>query len=142
MLCNVRRAACAGDGGDDFFCRAVGTDVAYGVDPTGDCLGQSARDGPYRNHLLGLYRPWGSRAAGRASPPFQPRGYATHGGLRQIARLFLPLARLFLPLVDSQGTVEKLLIGQVRLSPVVLKGSAWQLTPHDISPDVLSVLAE
>ena len=110
-------------GGLQFRLRLVGTDVAFGIDPTGRLLHEAVPEGPYREHITALL----SRgAAGPGALYSRTRyDYAEIAGPRTIARLFMPLA------ADGE-TVDMMLIGQMRDRQIHADHSAWQANPPAI----------
>ena len=115
------------DEGPHFLLRLVGTDVAFGVDPTGSLLHEAVPEGPYRAHITGLFR---RGAAGPGALYCRTSyDYAAVTGPRNIARLFMPLS--------SDGTaVDKMLMGQMRDRQIHADHSAWQANPPAICEEV------
>ena len=112
--------------GRDFYFRLVGTDVAYGVDPTGRRLQEAVPDGPYRDHISRLFR---RGAAGPGALYSRTRyEYAGITGPRTISRIFMPLA-------SDGAVIDKMLIGQMRDRQIHADHSAWQANPPAIQEE-------
>lgn len=109
--------------GPRFRFRLVGTYTASGVDPTGTYLDQAAPDGPYRDHILDLYR----SPLDLAGPTYTISHYLTSGGIfnRSTHRVFMPLA-------GDDGETESLLIGQRTQDGMPYQGSLWEIVPRMI----------
>lgn len=103
--------------------RLVGTDVAFGQDPTGKFLQDAVPAGAYGEHIAELYR---IAAAGNTALYSEfAYGYTAVTGPRLIKRLFLPLS----------GTGEipaMMLVGQIRDKSANVTRSAWQAGPGEI----------
>ena len=117
-----------GSGGNlQFRLRLVGTDVAFGIDPTGRLLHEAVPEGPYRDHITALF---GRAASGPGALYSRTRDdYAEIAGPRTIARLFMPLA------ADGE-TVDMMLIGQMRDRQIHADHSAWQANPPAIDEEL------
>ncbi len=115
------------DGGRDFYFRLVGTDVAYGIDPTGQRLREAVPAGFYREHITALF------ARGAAGPgALYTRthyDYDEAAGPRTIARIFMPLA-------SDGAVIDKMMIGQMRDRQIHADLSAWQANPPSIDEEV------
>ena len=73
-----------------FRFRLVGTDVAFGVDPTGQLQHEAVPEGIYRDHITALFR---RGAAGPGALHSRSSyAYTKLEGPRSISRLFMPLA--------------------------------------------------
>lgn len=113
--------------GTQFRLRLVGTDVAFGVDPTGLLLHEAVPAGPYGDHITALFR---RGAAGPGALYSRTRyDYEEQTGPRSIARLFMPLS------CDGE-TIDKLMAGQMRDRQIPADLSAWQANPPAIAEDV------
>ncbi|WP_299396540.1 PAS domain-containing protein [Pelagibius sp.] len=128
MLTDVLDGGAAGEsgGGLQFRLRLVGTDVAFGIDPTGQLLHEAVPEGPYRDHITALF----SRgAAGPGALYSRTRyNYAEITGPRTIARIFMPLA------ADGEA-IDMMLIGQMRDRQIHADHSAWQANPPAIDEE-------
>ncbi len=115
------------EGGRYFRFRLVGTDVAFGIDPTGKLQHEALPEGIYRDHITALYR------RGAAGPgalySLSSYAYTRIEGPRSISRLFLPLAR------DGEA-VDMMMIGQVRDRSARIDHSAWQANPPTITEEI------
>ena len=100
--------------------RLVGTDVAFGSDPTGHFLHEEAPEGRYRQHITELYRLGATSEEGLYSE--FAYGYTADSGPKLIKRLFLPMT-------GPAETPEMMLIGQVRDKSAHVERSAWQADP-------------
>ena len=113
------------DGGRDFYFRLVGTNVAYGIDPTGQRLREAVPAGFYREHITALF------ARGAAGPgALYTRthyDYDEAAGPRTIARIFMPLA-------SDGAVIDKMMIGQMRDRQIHADLSAWQANPPSSEP--------
>ncbi|WP_179954123.1 PAS domain-containing protein [Denitrobaculum tricleocarpae] len=108
--------------------RLVGTDVAFGSDPTGRFLQDAVPKGPYGAHIVELYR---FAANGEAALYSEFRyGYTRETGPRLIKRLFLPL-------IGTAEIPRMMLVGQIRDKSIQVEQSAWQAGPGQI--DVLKL---
>lgn len=113
--------------GAAFRLRLVGTDVAFGVDPTGLLLHEAVPAGVYGDHITALFR---RGAAGPGALYSRTRyDYADVTGPRSIARLFMPLSA-------DGSTIDKLMAGQMRDRQIPADLSAWQANPPAIVEDV------
>ncbi len=112
------------EGGRHFRLRLVGTDVAFGIDPTGQLLHEAVPEGPYRAHVTALFQ---RGAAGPGALYSRTRyDYADVAGPRTIARIFMPLA------TDGE-VIDMMLMGQMRDRQIRADRSAWQANPPTIS---------
>lgn len=110
--------------GQHFRMRLVGTDVAFGIDPTGQLLHEAVPEGPYRAHVTALFQ---RGAAGPGALYSRTRyDYADVAGPRTIARIFMPLA------ADGEA-IDMMLVGQMRDRQIRADRSAWQANPPTIS---------
>ncbi|WP_422369284.1 PAS domain-containing protein [Pelagibius sp.] len=117
----------ASEEGAQFRLRLVGTDVAFGVDPTGLLLHEAVPAGAYGDHITALFR---RGAAGPGALYSRTRyDYADVTGPRSIARLFMPLS-------GDGETIDKLMAGQMRDRQIPADLSAWQANPPAIAEDV------
>lgn len=108
------------DGGRGIRFRLVGTDMAFGSDPTGRYLHEEAPGGPYGEHIAELYRLGATSAEGIYSE--FAYGYTADSGPKLIKRLFLPM-------IGPAETPEMILVGQQRDKSSRLQVSAWQAAP-------------
>lgn len=108
------------DGGRRIRFRLVGTDVAFGSDPTGQFLHEAAPEGEYRDHITTLYRHGAISEEGLYSE--YEYGYMNEVGPKLIKRLFLPL-------VGTDDIPRMMLVGQVRDKSDWTENSAWQALP-------------
>jgi hypothetical protein len=109
--------------GPRFRFRLVGTYTAHGVDPTGSYLDEAAPDGPYREHILEMYR----SPLDLGGPSYTITHYLSAGGIfnRSTHRIFMPLS--------SDGTtVDGLFVGQRTQDGKPYQGSLWELVPNMI----------
>lgn len=113
--------------GRDFHFRLVGTDVAYGIDPTGRRLREAVPEGSYREHICALFQ----RGAAGPGALYSRTSYDYAGviGPRTIARIFMPLS-------SDGSAIDKLLVGQMRDRQIHADHSAWQANPPAILEDV------
>ena len=110
-----------------FRFRLVGTDVAFGVDPTGKLADEAVPEGIYRDHITALFR----RGAAGPGALYSRSSYAYTKleGPRSISRLFMPLA--------ADGTqVDMMMIGQKADRPGHSGHSAWQANPRTITEEL------
>lgn len=110
-----------------FRFRLVGTDVAFGVDPTGQLQHEAVPEGIYRDHITALFR----RGAAGPGALYSRSSYAYTKleGPRSISRLFMPLA--------ADGTrVDMMMIGQKANRPGHIGHSAWQANPPSITEEL------
>ncbi|RED53887.1 PAS domain-containing protein [Aestuariispira insulae] len=106
-----------------FFVRLVGTKVAFGQDPTGTFMEESAPVGSYGSHIIALFR----KAAETPHALYAEHEYGhPDQGASRVAK------RLFMPLVNEAGTISMLLIGQRIIAPEFVQRSLWQLNPDQI----------
>lgn len=120
MLVDVHHEA---DGQHRHYFRLVGTQVAFGKDPTGTYLEDQVGDSAYGAHIITLY----SQASALGRPLYSEYEYEhpeTHG-VRHAKRLFLPLA-------DDGNTVTKMMVGQRVEATSHLEKSLWQIRPEMI----------
>ena len=115
------------DGGQDFYFRLVGTDVAYGIDPTGRRLREAVPEGAYRDHVSALFQ----RGVAGPGALYSRTSYDYAGviGPRTIARIFMPLS-------SDGSAIDKLMVGQIRDRQIHADHSAWQANPPSILEDV------
>lgn len=108
--------------------RLVGTDVAFGSDPTGKFLQDAAPVGAYGTHITGLYR----FAANSDTALYSEYsyGYTADRGPRLIKRLFLPL-------IGTAEIPRMMLVGQTRDKSLLVTQSAWQAGPGKIEERAL-----
>lgn len=113
--------------GQVFHFRLVGTDVAYGIDPTGRLLHEAVPEGPYRDHITALFR----RGAAGPGALYSRTSYdyAEITGPRTIARIFMPLS-------GDGAAIDKMLVGQMRDRQIHADHSAWQANPPAIQEEV------
>ncbi|HIP78016.1 MAG TPA: PAS domain-containing protein [Kiloniellaceae bacterium] len=112
------------ESGQHFRMRLVGTDVAFGIDPTGQLLHEAVPEGNYRAHVTALFQ---RGAAGPGALYSRTRyDYADVAGPRTIARIFMPLAS------DGEA-IDMMLVGQMRDRQIHADHSAWQANPPTIS---------
>lgn len=113
--------------GRHFRFRLVGSDVAIGVDPTGQLQHEAVPEGIYRDHITALFR------RGAAGPGAlysrSSYAYAQLEGPRSISRLFMPLAA-------DGALVDMMMIGQQADRPGHTGPSAWQANPPTITEDL------
>ena len=110
-----------------FRFRLVGTDVAFGVDPTGKLQHEAVPEGIYRDHITALFR----RGAAGPGALYSRSSYAYTKleGPRSISRLFMPLA--------ADGTqIDMMMIGQKADRPGHSGHSAWQANPPTITEEL------
>lgn len=103
--------------------RLVGTDVAYGSDPTGKYLQDAAPANAYGSHIKELYR-FAANCDGALYCEFA-YGYTADQGPRLIKRLFLPL-------IGTDESPRMMLVGQIRDKSIDVKKSAWQAGPGQV----------
>ena len=106
--------------GHRFRFRLVGTDVAFGIDPTGKLLHEAVPEGSYRDHITAQFR----RGAAGPGALYNQSSYTYAGvaGPRGISRLFMPLS--------SDGrAVDMMLVGQTRDGLAHIERSTWQANP-------------
>lgn len=108
------------DAGQRIKFRLVGTDMAFGSDPTGRYLHEEAPSGPYGEHISALYRLGATSEEGLYSE--FAYGYTSDSGPRLIKRLFLPM-------IGPARMPEMMLVGQVRDKSSRIQRSAWQAEP-------------
>ncbi len=127
LLPYVLLVECHDDGRRIKF-RLVGTDVAFGSDPTGRFLQDAVPKGPYGAHIIELYR----FAANTETALYSEYnyGYTRESGPRLIKRLFLPL-------IGTAESPRMMLVGQIRDKSIQVEQSAWQAGPGKI--DVLKL---
>ncbi len=115
--------------GRHFRLRLVGTDVAFGIDPTGMLLHEAVPEGAYRAHITALFQR-GAAGPGalysRSRYSYAPYDKTGAAGPRSIARIFMPLA------ADGQA-IDMMLVGQMRDRQIHAEHSAWQGNPPTIS---------
>ncbi|SME88965.1 PAS domain-containing protein [Tistlia consotensis] len=118
------------ESGTRFFYRLVGTDVAFGVDPTGTVLNDAVPEGGYRKHIVELY------CLGAAS---RNGLYARFGyGTRPLGpHTPTAVSRLFLPIEERDGQPAMMLVGQMWSGPSYRNASLWQVTPERITREAL-----
>ncbi|WP_282608294.1 PAS domain-containing protein [Pelagibius sp. Alg239-R121] len=119
------------EGGRSIRFRLVGTDVAFGSDPTGRFLHEEAPEGPYRNHITQLYYLGANSREGLYSE--FSYGYTSNSGPKLIKRLFLPL-------IGTAEVPTMMLVGQVRDKSAHAEQSAWQAAPGHINERLLFVI--
>lgn len=103
--------------------RLVGTDVAYGSDPTGKYLQDAAPANAYGVHIQELYR-FAANCDSALYCEFA-YGYTADKGPRLIKRLFLPL-------IGTEENPRMMLVGQIRDKSIDVKKSAWQAGPGQV----------
>ncbi|WP_259780455.1 PAS domain-containing protein [Aestuariispira ectoiniformans] len=111
------------DGRKKHWFRLVGTQVAFGTDPTRTYLEDQVGDSAYGTHITKLF----SNASSLGQPLYSEYEYEhpeSHGV--RFAR------RLFLPLSEDGHTVNKMLVGQRVESTKQLEKSLWQVQPDMI----------
>ena len=110
-----------------FRFRLVGTDVAFGVDPTGKLQHEAVPEGIYRDHITALFR----RGAGGPGALYSRSSYAYTKleGPRSISRLFMPLAA-------NGQKIDMMMIGQKADRPGHIGYSAWQANPPSITEEL------
>lgn len=116
------------DAGRRIKFRLVGTDVAFGADPTGKFLQDAAPAGAYGTHIAELYQ----FAANRDTALYSEYsyGYTADTGPRLIKRLFLPLT-------GPAEIPRMMLVGQTRDKSSHVTHSAWQAGPGQIEKRAL-----
>ena len=123
LLPYIALVECAEEGRRIRF-RLVGTDMAFGSDPTGRYLHEEAPSGLYGRHITELYRLGATSAEGLYSE--FAYGYTSDGGPKLIKRLFLPM-------IGPDRTPDMMLVGQVRDKSTLKQRSAWQAEPGIIT---------
>lgn len=122
------------DGGTRFRFRLVGTDVAFGVDPTGQILNDAVEPGIYRDHIAALYRLGATTRRGL----YSRFGYDS---ALEAPRAPATVSRLFLPLEEQDEVPTMMLVGQMRHGPRFLDRSLWQARPAPMECEALFRLA-
>ncbi len=111
------------DSGQRINFRLVGTDVAFGADPTGKFLQDAAPAGVYATHITELYQ--FAANSDKALFSSYSYGYTADSGPSLIKRLFLPLT--------GMAEIPKMmLVGQIRDKSSHITHSAWQAAPGQI----------
>ena len=103
--------------------RLVGTDAATGIDPTGKILQEVAPKGPYREHVIELFR-----RAIKGPGALYTRHRYSYGAVAGPGTI----SRMLLPLATDSTRVDVLMTGQIRELPPEVKASAWQANPPKI----------